>query len=78
MPSTLLGIFRGDWQKNFNNRDFLESSDTDALHLKYIILQSARLAFHYALEAFIMGEMDLPDFKTFEVSNFLYDIIINS
>jgi len=66
MPSTLLGIFRGDWQKNFNNRDFLESSDSDALHLKYIILQSARLAFHYALEAFIMGEMDLPDFKTFE------------
>jgi hypothetical protein len=70
MPLTLIGIFHGDWKKNFNNRDFLESSDTDALYLKHIILQSGRLAFHYALESFIMGEMDLPDYKTFEVSYF--------
>jgi hypothetical protein len=75
MPLTLLSIFRGDWKKNFNNRDFLDSGNIDALHLKYIILQSARLAFHSSLESFAMGEMDLPDYKTFEVSCFQYLII---
>lgn len=29
-PSTMHGIFHGDWAENFNNRDFLSSTDTDA------------------------------------------------
>lgn len=60
-------IFRGSFKKTFDNRDFLDSQDRDALYLKHIILQSARLAFHWSLESFIMGEMDVPnDFGEFE------------
>jgi len=66
MPLTLLSIFKGNLKRNFTNRDFLGSNDVDALHLKYIMLHSARLAFHYSLEAFIMGELELPDYKAFE------------
>jgi hypothetical protein len=34
--------------------------------LKHIVLKSARLAFHYALEAFAMGDMDIGEYQTFE------------
>ena len=47
---------------------FLESNHPDILKLKHIINKSGRLAFHYAIEAFIMGEMELPDGISFEVS----------
>ena len=67
MPLKMQAIFRGSFKKTFDNRDFLDSQDRDALYLKHIILQSARLAFHWALESFIMGEMDVPsDFGAFE------------
>ena len=76
MALKLLGIFKGDLNKMriSDNRDFLDAEDVDILHLKYIILQSARLAFHFSLESFIMGEMDLPELdpnnpsEEFEVS----------
>ena len=61
MPLKMQAIFRGNFKKTFDNRDFLDSQAHDALHLKHIILQSARLAFHWAFESFIMGEMDVPD-----------------
>lgn len=67
MPLKMQAIFRGSFKKTFDNRDFLDSQDRDALYLKHIILQTARLAFHWALESFIMGEMDVPnDFGEFE------------
>ena len=76
MALKLLSIFKGDLNKMriSDNRDFLDAEDEDILHLKYIILQSARLAFHFSLESFIMGEMDLPELDSnnpsedFEVS----------
>lgn len=67
MPLKMQSIFKGNLKKTFDNRDFIDSKATDALHLKHITLISARLAFHWALEAFIMGEMDVPDdFGQFE------------
>jgi hypothetical protein len=68
MPLKLLMIFKGELKRNYGNRDFIESEETQGL--RYLILQSGRLAFHWALEAFVMGEMELSDHKTFEVSNF--------
>ena len=66
-PLKIQAIFRGQLKKTFDNRDFLDSQVQDALHLKHIILRSARLAFHWALESFIMGEMDVPaDHEAFE------------
>ena len=30
------------------------------------MLESARIAFHYALECYIMGEVELPEYSAFE------------
>ena len=68
MPLKLLSLFKGNLKRTSDNRDFLDTDDEDVLHLKYIVLQSARLAFHFSLESFIMGEMDLPEPEGFEVS----------
>ena len=46
MPQKLMKIFKGDLKKEFGNKDFLESKDINAIHLKHLILLSARLAFH--------------------------------
>lgn len=73
MPLTLLSIFKGQLRRTFDNRDFLDSADPDTLHLKYIVLHSARLAFHFALESFILGEVDLPEYGTFEAELRVYD-----
>ena len=53
-------------RRNYGNSEFIDSEETQGL--RYIILQSGRLAFHWAIEAFVMGDMELSDFKTFEVS----------
>jgi len=68
MPIKLLSIFTGTLKKSFDNKDFLYSTDREILHLKHTILQSARLAFHWAFEAFaFMGEFDVPsDYVAFE------------
>ena len=68
MPLKLLSIFKGSLKRTSDNREFLDTEDEDVVHLKYILLQSARLAFHFSLESFIMGEMDLPEPSSFEVS----------
>lgn len=74
MPLKLQALFKGNFKKTFENRDFLDSKATDALYLKHIVLHSGRMAFHWALEAFIMGEMDLPDdFSAFEQEVSLLD-----
>jgi len=61
MPQKLMKIFKGDLKKEFGNKDFLESKDINAIHLKHLILLSARLAFHWSFEAFIMGELELSE-----------------
>ena len=66
MPLKLLNIFKGELKRNYSNQEFLDSEETKGL--RYLILQSGRLAFHWAIEAFVMGEMELSDHKTFEVS----------
>ena len=43
------------------------------LSLKHQLLNAGRLAFHYSLEAFIMGEVDLPEFSEFEGTIIEYD-----
>jgi hypothetical protein len=35
--------------------------------MKNVILQSLRLSFHYAQDAFIMGEFDVPSHEELEV-----------
>jgi len=66
MPLKLMSVFKGDLKKTFDTRSFLDAEDEDIQHLKYCILQSARLAFHFSLESFIMGEMDQPEPGSFE------------
>lgn len=70
MPLKLLSIFKGKLRRTFDTRSFLEAEDEDILHLKAVILQSARVAFHFALESYFIdpGETDLPEHKEFEVS----------
>ena len=43
-----------------DSSDFISSNDISALHMKHTILQSMRLSFHFCVEAFIMGEFDVP------------------
>jgi hypothetical protein len=71
MPQKLMKIFKGDLKKEFGNKDFLESTDMNVVHLKHIILQSARLAFHWSFESFVMGELELTENKEFIVSIYL-------
>jgi len=60
-----MNAFKGDLKRTFDTRGFIDGEDDDVHNLKYCILQSARLAFHFSLESFIMGEMDLPDPSSF-------------
>jgi len=66
MPLKVLNIFKGEFKRNFDSRDFLESEKDNDLLLKHLILLSGRLAFHYTFEAFVMGEMEMTDAKIFE------------
>lgn len=69
-PLTILSIFQGKLKRTFDTNDFADHTHPNILSLKHMILKSGRLAFHYALEAFIMGEVELPEFKAFCVSLF--------
>ena len=75
MPIKLMNAFKGDLKRTFDTRGFVDGEDEDIQHLKYCILQSARLAFHFSFESFVMGEFDLPDPTSFIVSNFSFIII---
>ena len=65
MPLTILGLFQGTITKNFQNRDFLESSKPEILQLKHLILKAARLAFHYTLEARLVYYDEIGDYAEF-------------
>jgi hypothetical protein len=68
MPQKLMKIFKGDFKKEFGNKEFLESKDINVVYLKHLILSSARLAFHWSFESFVMGELELSENKEFMVS----------
>jgi len=55
-----MSIFKGELKRTFSNKPFLEETlNLEILRLKHLILKSARLAFHWAFEAYIMGEIDM-------------------
>ena len=45
--------------------------------MKYAILQAVRLAFHYSLESFIMGEFTLPSNEELEVISLVKSNCLN-
>ena len=72
LPQTLHNLFKGEIYRDLDSADFVESSDKDIAMMKYIFLHSVRMAFHYCVEAFVMGEFSLAsngDFEVFSVLN---------
>lgn len=67
MPQAILDLFKGEFKRDIESGDFVASRDTNILHMKYAILQAVRLAFHYTVEAFVMGEFSLPSNEELEV-----------
>lgn len=67
MPLILMNIFKGTLKRSFETTDFIDHSHPEILQLKHLILKSGRLAFHYALECFIMGEVEPGEYRSFEV-----------
>ena len=63
----MLELFKGDFRRDLENGEFISSRDKNILYMKYIILQSVRIAFHYSVEAFVMGEFDIPSNDVLEV-----------
>lgn len=59
MPSTIFNLFKGDFHRDMDSSDFIQSNDSCILNQKYLILQSLRMAFHYSVEQFIMGEFEV-------------------
>ena len=62
MPLSLMSIFKGELKRTFSSKDFLDSNNLEVLRLKHLMLKSARLAFHYSFEAYIMGDIILSEF----------------
>lgn len=44
--------------------------------MKYLINQSVRVAFHYCMDAFIMGEFDVPENHDEIMVNFVLNHIV--
>jgi hypothetical protein len=53
--------------------DFVQSSDSSVLLMKYLVLSSVREAFHYSLEQFIMGEMECGPADEFRVRSQVFN-----
>jgi len=56
-------LFRGVFFRDLETSEFVDAQDKNVLHEKYLILQSIRMAFHYAVEMFVMGEMEIGNDK---------------
>ena len=52
IPLILLNILKGDLRRNFDNKEFLDGEMEDIIRLRFLVLQSARIAFHYAFDCF--------------------------
>lgn len=67
----LLNIFKGELRRNFDNKEFIDSEMDEIMRLRFLVLSAARIAFHYAIDCFVMGEFDISDdFESFKVSKF--------
>lgn len=60
-------MFKGEFRRDLESADFISSKDHSVMHMKYSILQAIRLAFHYSVESFVMGELSLPSNEELEV-----------
>jgi len=49
--------------------EFLNSDEASTLLLRHEIFNAARLAFHIAMDKFIMAEFDVPEHEELLVSN---------
>lgn len=67
VAATLFNIFKGNFAKDENSKEFQMSKNKSVLTLKFLILQSMRLAFHYCVESFVMGEMEVGSDQEFLV-----------
>lgn len=67
IANTIYKLFKGELSRDMDSSDFVNATDLSVLHMKFIVLQSARLAFHYCVEAFIMGEFDVPSHDVLDV-----------
>jgi hypothetical protein len=47
-PNTIFKLFKGEFKRDLDSADFIASSENSILHMKYVIMQSIRMAFHYA------------------------------
>ncbi|CDW89360.1 pecanex-like protein 4 [Stylonychia lemnae] len=76
LPQMLHDLFKGEFRRDLESADFISSKDSNILYMKYVILQSVRLAFHYSVESFVMGELGLPSNEELEVifNNFNSDL----
>lgn len=61
MPIVLFNVFNGKLKEDMDTRDFLRSKEIVDVELRYLILYSARLAFHMSMNKFFEGEVELPD-----------------
>ena len=73
MPDQLYSAYNGQLKQSTATKDFATSMDPGVVELRYLVLKSARAAFHYAYEyASIMFAYDMPDdLDEFEVSFFI-------
>ena len=56
LAQTISALFKGEWQAG-NSKAFV--TDPLSSQHRYLALDAARLAFHYSLESFIMGEFEV-------------------
>jgi len=56
----MANIFNNKVAKNLDTREFLNSTDLDALRLKNEIFYSAKLALHVCIDKFIMYDLEIP------------------
>ena len=73
LSAQVFAAFAGQLKASSATKDFAkDSTHIDVLHLRYIVLQAARLAFHFAYEQVVVYyDFDLPtDTVQFEVSKY--------
>ena len=66
MPIRLMNLFKGELRGTYDSRTFLQSQDEQAVLVRFLIFSAGRLAFHYTLEQFVMGEFELSENLVFE------------
>ena len=63
---TICSFFKGTFLRLDDNSAFVDGEADDLIHWKYLVLKAARIAFHFTLESFMVGEKDIGDAQIFE------------